>query len=364
MRSYTRMGLCLAGAFFLLCGCSRRDMSELTLPQAADALEEALEQEPQEQPKQEEPKQEQPEQEDRDEKEQEPTSQEQSKETPEEQKLETLDFSQLKIIEFLCTDVGDSAELRLYVEEDGSFRGIYQDTGSDKGKEQDYAEFTGWLGQAVPQGAQLWQVTVEELSYENAPGTQKTKNQIRYHYTEAPGLAQGVAALLYGPGYALEGLPQAYRAEVEPQLSQDSVKELPFWGIYLEEESRGFVGVDLLGQEQELVELTRKEAAQLSARIAEASAQQDMNRLSTQLYEKWDERLNELWNTLKRVMEPDAMAALTREEKVWIEEKEQAAKKAGAGAKNGTLRPLLENTKAAELTEKRVYELMELLEQQ
>ena len=48
---------------------------------------------------------------------------------------------------------------------------------------------------------------------------------------------------------------------------------------------------------------------------------------------------------------------LTEEERAWIKWKEQAVKDAGSEMEGGSMQPLLENDKAAEVTRERVYEL-------
>lgn len=58
----------------------------------------------------------------------------------------------------------------------------------------------------------------------------------------------------------------------------------------------------------------------------------------------------------------ETMRALTDEQLAWIAEKEAAVEAAGAGYEGGSLYPLVTNTKAAELTKARVYELLATLD--
>ena len=90
-------------------------------------------------------------------------------------------------------------------------------------------------------------------------------------------------------------------------------------------------------------------------------AQQEMNRLSGELYRLWDDELNSLWSRLKETLEEDEMEQLTQEQKEWVSRKEEEVKEAGKEAEGGTLQPLLENDEAAVLTRERVYELAEIL---
>ena len=61
-------------------------------------------------------------------------------------------------------------------------------------------------------------------------------------------------------------------------------------------------------------------------------------------------------------MKQETMEALTIEEREWIEKKERAIREAGAKYEGGTLQPMEEALKGAELTKARVYELLEILE--
>ena len=86
-----------------------------------------------------------------------------------------------------------------------------------------------------------------------------------------------------------------------------------------------------------------------------------MNQLSKELYLLWDNELNSLWSRLKEKLDADAMKQLTDEEREWIQWKDLEVKAAGSEAEGGSLQPLLENDRAAELTRNRVYELAERL---
>ena len=92
-----------------------------------------------------------------------------------------------------------------------------------------------------------------------------------------------------------------------------------------------------------------------------AAAMQEVNTLSLQLYQLWDNELNSIWSRLKETLDEDTMTTLTQEERDWIKTKDSAVEEAGKDAEGGSLQPLLENDKAAELTRNRVYELAEYL---
>ena len=89
--------------------------------------------------------------------------------------------------------------------------------------------------------------------------------------------------------------------------------------------------------------------------------QTEYNETSAQLYDLCDSALNRTWGVLQNVLDEEAMEKLTEEERAWISEKEQAAAEAGAAYEGGSMQPMAENMKAAEMTRERVYELLEFL---
>ena len=87
-----------------------------------------------------------------------------------------------------------------------------------------------------------------------------------------------------------------------------------------------------------------------------------MNMLSYEIYQIWDDVLNELWNTLKLTLDQEKMDNLLEEQRAWIVTKEEEVKQAAEAVSGGSLAPLVSNQKAAELTRTRVYELASYLE--
>lgn len=93
----------------------------------------------------------------------------------------------------------------------------------------------------------------------------------------------------------------------------------------------------------------------------EALYQADMNSASQELYDLWDGALNYLWGELKAILPEEEFAVLLEEQRTWITEKEAAAAEAGEEVAGGSLYPLVVNSKAAKLTEERVWQLFALL---
>ena len=93
----------------------------------------------------------------------------------------------------------------------------------------------------------------------------------------------------------------------------------------------------------------------------EVVTQTEMNEKSQELFELWDGALNYLWGELKNVLPEKEFEELRDEQRTWIAQKEEAVEIAGKEFEGGSLYTMVVNTEAATITEKRVYELYELL---
>ena len=89
--------------------------------------------------------------------------------------------------------------------------------------------------------------------------------------------------------------------------------------------------------------------------------QLEMNYHSAQWYQLWDDELNSLWSRLSKELDADTKAKVLEEQRAWIKRKEGNVVAAGVQAWGGSLRPLLESDKAAEMTRARVYVLANYL---
>lgn len=68
-----------------------------------------------------------------------------------------------------------------------------------------------------------------------------------------------------------------------------------------------------------------------------------------------------IWLPLKNVLPEKEFEELRDEQRTWIAQKEEAVETAGKEFEGGSLYTMVVNTEAATITEKRVYELYELL---
>ncbi len=173
---------------------------------------------------------------------------------------------------------------------------------------------------------------------------------------------------LYLPGSKLADLPQAYRDWVGyHNLEAVQEEELSFYGLYNVNGELGFSSS--VYEEQSLseriaMEISFAEELEMDrdSRIQNADTQQEMNQIAAEGYQKWDETLNIVWKLLEANLSEEEMEALRIEEKEWIASKDAEVRAAGLENEGGSLQPLLEATKAEELTKARVYELAKYAE--
>ncbi len=78
--------------------------------------------------------------------------------------------------------------------------------------------------------------------------------------------------------------------------------------------------------ESELQKIEEKAAAMQEDLSSGELAQQEMNTLSLQLYQLWDNELNSIWSRLKETLDEDTMTTLTQEERDWIKTKRQCSR--------------------------------------
>lgn len=75
-------------------------------------------------------------------------------------------------------------------------------------------------------------------------------------------------------------------------------------------------------------------------------------------YQLWDDKLNEIYNTLKNNMSADAFQSLKTEQIAWIKEKESQVKTIGTDPMNGSMRRIEAREAKYNMTKERCYELV------
>lgn len=95
----------------------------------------------------------------------------------------------------------------------------------------------------------------------------------------------------------------------------------------------------------------------------EAVTQPEMNATAEEMYRLWDDTLNAVWGLLETNLDEADMEVLRKEEREWIASKDAEVQAAGLENGGGSMQPLLEAMRAAELTKARVYELAKYAEE-
>ncbi|EMK2594436.1 DUF1311 domain-containing protein [Bacillus cereus] len=75
-------------------------------------------------------------------------------------------------------------------------------------------------------------------------------------------------------------------------------------------------------------------------------------------YELWDNKLNEIYSTLKSTMSADAFQSLKTKQIAWVKEKESKVKAIGTDTNNGTMRRIEASEEKYKMTKARCYELV------
>lgn len=152
--------------------------------------------------------------------------------------------------------------------------------------------------------------------------------------------------------------------EASAILSSHEYLEIPYTALSEVAEELGLAEMvsPLKQQAIEEVEAASAEAEAIAYRLDnDPLSQSELNQLSYEMYQIWDDALNVLWGYLKESLSEEEMTALTTEEIAWITEKESAIASVGAEFEGGTMQPYVENTTGADLTKERVYVLLEKL---
>lgn len=282
----------------------------------------------------------------------------------------------------------------LYIDEDGTFEGNYHD--SDMGDTSDgypngtlyYCEFEGEFTKPEKVNDYTYKFQIKDISFANKPGTQEIIDEILYVYSDAYGLENAKDIYMYLPGAPISELPEAYIDWVRMTWGYDDEgkpAELPFYGLYNVAQEEGFSSYEDISSNgssasaedeptTDTSQMTPYELAQQAVTEAEQKAQiiekeletedlpqTTMNLKANEIYIIWDDKLNYIWQLMKENLPEDQMKEILQVQRKWISDKERKAKEAGAECEGGSLQPFLESITAAELTEKRVYELLEYL---
>lgn len=113
--------------------------------------------------------------------------------------------------------------------------------------------------------------------------------------------------------------------------------------------------------DQRITEVESQEQEQNKRLQKEDITQSEMNHIASTIYGMWDDQLNWMWGEIENKLDADTMETLRTEQNAWIESRNNLIKEAGAEAQGGSMQPMLESTKGAQMTKDRVYELAQWL---
>ena len=283
-------------------------------------------------------------------------------------------YGDLNGIEFCFSSGVGGWGTTLTVAEDGSFKGQYHDSDmGDVGAEYPNGvryecTFTGQFKDLTKVDELTYSTEIASISYENQVGTEKIADGIRYIYADAYGLDDPETIYFYLKSTEVTKLSEGMLSWIQPSLydyeTEQTATELPFIGMYNENSEEGFISYDVAEillerlEGYESMDQDYLDRLQTDATLT----QTDMTTIAYERNNMWDEYLNSIWEVLLETKSAEEMETIKAEEKEWIAKKEAAVKEAGSEVEGGSMQPMIENDKAAEMTKERVYELLELLE--
>jgi len=294
-----------------------------------------------------------------------------------------ISYADFKYKSFYFSSGAGGWDTSLVIDEDGNFNGTYHD--SDMGCTGDgyeygtmyWCEFTGKLGTIEKINDFTYSAKIESLNYANTVGTEEIIDQVLYVYSEAYGLSGTDHLLIYTPDAPVAELSEDYMSWVNmARWENPDDEKLGFFGLFNESEGNGFSSYDMEDPDPYKIEETvnatyssvDEELAAIQALndkiFADAQediTQLDMNNNAYSMFTLWDTELNSIWGRLSTKYTKEEMDVLREQQKNWIDSKEKKVEEEGSKYEGGSMRPQIEYSLAAELTEERVRELIELL---
>ncbi len=150
----------------------------------------------------------------------------------------------------------------LTVNPDGSFKGEYYDydmgvTGPGYPNGSKYeCIFNGHFSTYTETAPYIYKVTIGDIKYEHTPGTEETKDDMHYIYTDPYGIGSSKELMVYLPGAPVKDLPEGYLSWVgydnfnstkNGLWDKDYPEDLPMCGIYNEADDTGFDSTNISG---------------------------------------------------------------------------------------------------------------------
>ncbi|MBB4825056.1 uncharacterized protein YecT (DUF1311 family) [Sporosarcina luteola] len=111
-----------------------------------------------------------------------------------------------------------------------------------------------------------------------------------------------------------------------------------------------------LTQEQYLKKLNEMEEADRNGEVGTTTV--ELENQETERYEKWDVELNRIYGLLKEQLSSEQMDQLREEQRAWMEQRDEKAKKSSLAYQGGSMESLEYVATQASLTRERCYELV------
>lgn len=254
------------------------------------------------------------------------------------------------------------------IEKDGYFTGLFNDSNMGEtgegyeGGTRYSSSYSGHFTNLTKIDDYTYQMTLADISYKEPIGTEEIEDKILYVYTDSYCLGGTDTFTIYLPGTPIEALPE----DVYSWIWYTNQSETELTKIIIVDETNGY-GICSYDRPEPLEDAQMtysgyKESYDYYGELlSEAATTAEMVEYSARMYELSDNCLNEIWHLIRYNVEEDKYNEILAEQRVWIEEKEAAAKEASAEYEGGSFATVAYNDTLASLTIERCEELIEYL---
>lgn len=256
------------------------------------------------------------------------------------------------------------------IEKDGYFTGNFHDINmGDTGEGYPDGTFNGcWYSghftELTKVGEYVYEMKLKDISYKDEPGTEEILDGMKYVNTEAYFMASGDTFQIYLPGMPLSEVSEEIYWWVRDYNQSES--ELTGIVIVNEEDELAAVSVNRFApsEDAQMTYNAYKESFDYWAGklTNEALTTLEMVEYSGRMYEVSDDCLNELWNLIRYNVPEDKYVEILEEQRAWIKEKEEKAKKIADVYAGGSMASVDINDTLAQLTMERCAKLVEYLQ--
>ena len=259
---------------------------------------------------------------------------------------------------------------------DGSFTGTYHD--SDMGSTGEGYEdgtmylcsFSGTFTSLTRINDYTYEMKMEDLSYDETPGKEEIKDQVKYIYDKAYGLEGTETFKVFLPGAPVSALTEEEYSWVqwanEDAGSTELAEKLFITVIVNEPEEIAMYAYPSDAQTpyeeaSQTLQDYKKQYEELEKRLQKETIQSRMNDCATQMYDVSDTCLNEIWSLVKNNTGEEKFNEILNEQRKWIAEKEAAGDEIMKN-NDGSSAQMDSSLKMADLTMERCEELLKYLE--